>query len=72
MIKAVQGLAFEAAIHRFQGHFRLRRVRRAFDVNREQKLFFSRVNDKGLLSKALIFNDFLWLPDLGSNQGPTD
>jgi hypothetical protein len=40
LIKVVQGLAFEAAIHRFRGHFRLRWVRRAFDVNRQQKLFF--------------------------------
>ena len=22
--------------------------------------------------KALIHNEFFWLPDLGSNQGPTD
>jgi hypothetical protein len=30
------------------------------------------VNDKGLLAKAFIFSCLFWLPDLGSNQGPTD
>jgi hypothetical protein len=30
-------------------------------------------NKKALRTrKALICNSFIWLPDLGSNQGPTD
>ena len=28
--------------------------------------------NKGLQKKACRFNCFVWLPDLGSNQGPTD
>jgi len=35
----------------------------------------ARVKKKDLdaeASKSLIHNDILWLPDLGSNQGPTD